>query len=651
MMPRKLADLIFRRRRTAIADQRLADLAAMFRAHEPIQGPLRPPAEAKSADDPPPLVRQLTNSGSGYYSTGQEATGKKRRAAAREALERWKERGGAPAMLASPYGMETHVGWMLDLLDMRAHASTPLEGCPACRAGWQLAAVGNLAPASIEGWASALVEVIHSLKPGVAGMLQANVVDHLKSGFAAGTQPLGDPLAVPARRDPETGLATDADFLRAITTTLTTTNTDTVALLAVRLDDPHLLEGRLPPQARRDLFVLLLHRVQLMVDNSPCCAVGRNGADILVSFTGRDRCAAVRQVVAPLLQWLSDPLRHYGQTFALRPRIGLAYAHAGDTADELLERARIAWNDSRLAETKWKAADRARSDAFRQETALLADLSQALQRHTIQANYRRIEAADKAGLVGAQAIPVLAGHHDVHEHLGPAQGTGATTALFKEVLTIACYDAAGWHSQSRATTPFAMVDVPPQALLADQLVSTIRTALKRTGLPARLLNLGISAHSLGRDQHSAEQLAALAAIGVGLTLTGFDTHAPTSALTAAAWSVVSIPASAVAALFDGDSTPRDRVVPTALISTVHELGYQVMLDGCPLAGVRRHSVSAGLLCPGSIMTAAGIAEDRVWTTTGTVFAPTEDNDQYRSCTVPVQVCAPHHDALSWKPGR
>lgn len=96
-----------------------------------------------------------------------------------------------------------------------------------------------------------------------------------------------------------------------------------------------------------------------------------------------------------------------------------------------------------------------------------------------------------------------------------AEETGLIIPMGEWVLRKACQQAARWRAQTGHCYRVA-VNVSPIQITGSDFVATVRTSLRRTGLPAECLELEITERMvLGGERRVLQSLQALRDLGWG----------------------------------------------------------------------------------------------------------------------------------------
>ena len=149
----------------------------------------------------------------------------------------------------------------------------------------------------------------------------------------------------------------------------------------------------------------------------------------------------------------------------------------------------------------------------------------------------------------------------------------------KWVLKSACESAAGWRSAGLPPMRIG-VNLFPAQFHDETLMDDVDEALRKSGLPAELLELEITENiALGHDESMLEPLRALRSRGVGLAFDDFGTgYASLSYLTRYPLTRIKIDQSFVRKIC-GQSASEDVAIVRSIIVMAHNLGLEVIAEG------------------------------------------------------------------------
>jgi diguanylate cyclase (GGDEF)-like protein len=255
--------------------------------------------------------------------------------------------------------------------------------------------------------------------------------------------------------------------------------------------------------------------------------VARLGGDefAIVQFCGDCDPSAVSLLASHIVEKIAAPFDIGGHQLVVGVSIGISLApEDGKNPDELLKKADLALYrakaDGRGTYRFFETGMDARAQARR---LLELDLRAALQRGEFEVYYQPIRDVASDSVVAFEAL--VRWNHSLRGMIAPvnfiplAEETGLIIPLGDWVLRQACLDAAGWSEQVTVA-----VNLWPVQFRNPSLVSSVRTALQGSGLPASRLELEITESVL--LQNSEATLAVLHELrssGVRISLDDFGT--------------------------------------------------------------------------------------------------------------------------------
>ena len=343
-----------------------------------------------------------------------------------------------------------------------------------------------------------------------------------------------------AELDPLTGLPNRAMLLQRLNALDRAGHLDEhrqFAVLFLDFDRFKLVNDTFGHEAGDELLVQIAERLRAAlpsgVAESPESShfVARFGGDEFVYVTSRLRNKRVAAGIAYQLQLaLAEPYLIHGQTFQSTVSIGMAVSSGASVhPHDLLRNA-----DTALYEAKRSGGgvtvlfNESMHERLSRSLLIEAGLRVALQRNELSLSYQPIVDLSTGRMSSAEAL--LRWHHPTLGAIAPdefipiAEDTGIIVPIGEWVLREACQQWTRWHQRDAARAP-AVVSVNlsrRQLALGRGLLSTVKTVLKETGVPAQALQLEITERELMRDPEGARALMrALAALGVGLAMDDF----------------------------------------------------------------------------------------------------------------------------------
>ena len=258
----------------------------------------------------------------------------------------------------------------------------------------------------------------------------------------------------------------------------------------------------------------------------PNDTVARLGGDefAVVQFCRGCDPSAVSALASHIVEALAAPYEINGHQLMIGVSIGISLApEDGDNPDALLKNADLALYrakaDGRGTYRFFEAGMDARAQARR---LLELDLRLALQRNEFEVHYQPIRDIGSEEIVVCEAL--VRWKHPLRGLIGPnqfiplAEENGLIIKLGEWVLRTACRDASRW------STACVAVNLSPAQFKNPDLVATVKSALRDSGLPASRLELEITESVLLQNSDATRIiLHELRALGLKISLDDFGT--------------------------------------------------------------------------------------------------------------------------------
>jgi diguanylate cyclase (GGDEF)-like protein len=255
--------------------------------------------------------------------------------------------------------------------------------------------------------------------------------------------------------------------------------------------------------------------------------VARLGGDefAIVQFCSDCDPSAVASLASHVVEKVSAPYEIAGHQLVIGVSIGISLApEDGKNPDELLKKADLALyrakEDGRGTYRFFETGMDARAQARR---LLELDLRAALKRGEFEVYYQPIRDVAKDVVVSFEALARW--NHSLRGMISPAnfiplaEETGLIVPIGEWVLRQACTDAAGWSQDVGVA-----VNLSPVQFKNPNLVSTVKEALRASGLPAHRLELEITESVLLQNSEATlSVLHELRGFGVRISLDDFGT--------------------------------------------------------------------------------------------------------------------------------
>lgn len=355
-----------------------------------------------------------------------------------------------------------------------------------------------------------------------------------------------------------------------------------VAVLVIDLDRFKDINDTLGHTFGDDLLCLVAQRLQPWSDTNSFLA--RLGGD---EFAFVVSSADAAGTAGALAEDICAGFREKG--FALRGRhmrigcsIGISvYPRDTTSPEQLMSSADLALNRAKAArDGKWSFYTEEVKAALANKLALESDLARAIERHEFELFYQpQIRLRDRT-LVGAEAL--IRWRHPKRGLIGPGDFMEIvhTSALSNEVaewvLRTASRQAADWERDGRNLR--VGVNLSPSQFEADDLVDSVASALKSTGLAPHLLDLEVTENIiLIDDKRASEIFRRLRELGVGLSFDDFGTgFGSLSYLKKYPLDRLKIDRSFVREI---RNNPDDAAIVSSTIGLATQLGMQVVAEG------------------------------------------------------------------------
>jgi diguanylate cyclase (GGDEF)-like protein len=396
-------------------------------------------------------------------------------------------------------------------------------------------------------------------------------------------------------RDPLTGLANRTLLLETIGRMLARRSGPT-SVLFLDLDDFKDVNDSRGHAAGDQLLTTVSRRLAGCVRAGD--QVARLGGDeFAVVVAGPSSVAA--EVGSRVLAALTDPVVVDGRAIAVRVSIGVADSTtAADRSPGTLLR------NADLAMYLAKAAGKHRvvvyaegmEQAAQTKAELVTDLATAVGSGQLAVHYQPTVELTAGATTGYEAL--LRWQHPTRGMVPPAEFIplaeegGTIVEIGRWVLTEATAQAALWSREAGRAIAMA-VNLSPRQLLDDDVVTTVRTALEASGLPAGQLTLEVTEGVLIEDVEAVvDTLRALRTLGVRIAIDDFGTgYSSLSYLRRLPADVVKIDRSFVQ---DLGANGRSTTLVASIIELARSLHLEVVAEGVETA--EQHAVLERLAC-------------------------------------------------------
>jgi diguanylate cyclase (GGDEF)-like protein len=390
-----------------------------------------------------------------------------------------------------------------------------------------------------------------------------------------------DQLAYQASHDELTGLANRTLFTTRTERAVATSQSGTVAVVLVDLDDFKPINDRLGHAVGDALLVAVSARLRACM--RPDDTVARLGGDEFAILLTDLRPGESGHVADRIMDALAASMSAGNHDLLIQASIGLADNDASADADDLLRRADIAMYAAKeLGKNRYVHYD-ADLDARAVEHAqLAAELSHALERDELHLLYQPVVDLPTGQLVGVEAL--VRWQHPRDGLVPPirfipvAERTGLIVPLGAWILRTACQQAADWHRRYGDKSPAKMsVNVSARQLLEPAFPQTVASILAETGLEPGRLTVEITETAVFGGGRALDAVTAIHALGVNIALDDFGTgHSSLGLLRTCPVDVIKVDKSFV----DGvTGTVEQEAIVTSIIEIAQALGLRAIAEG------------------------------------------------------------------------
>jgi PAS domain S-box-containing protein/diguanylate cyclase (GGDEF)-like protein len=288
-----------------------------------------------------------------------------------------------------------------------------------------------------------------------------------------------------------------------------------------------------------------------------------------------------------LVALFARPFALAGRELQVSAQAGIAvYPADGTDPETLFKNAEAALKQAKAAGDRVHYYARALNERIAERLALEAELRAAIDADQFVLHYQPRIDLISGELIGAEAL--VRWRHPREGLLPPArfialaEETGLIVRIGDWVIRAACAQQAAWIAARLDVVPVA-VNLSSLQFKHGDLLQTVREALARHGLEARLLELELTETAVMQDAEAAARtLHQLRRLGVGLALDDFGTgYSSLAHLKRFPFNAVKIDQSFVT---DVTSNADDAAIANAIIAMAHRLGLRVVAEGVETAG-------------------------------------------------------------------
>lgn len=297
----------------------------------------------------------------------------------------------------------------------------------------------------------------------------------------------------------------------------------------------------------------------------------------LTEETDEERLAAIGEGI---LKVLFRRVRSGGRFLRLSGTIGIAQ---GSDADALIEDARTALEEGKIQRRELVIYRPSMKEAQRRKALLARDLEKAIESEELFLQYQPVADLRSGSISQAEAL-IRWNHGELgvvmpSEFIPLAEESGLIIPITEWVIDTVCRQMAAWQEEGlgevRVSVNLSWLSFEDSG---KELVSVVEGALRDTGLSSSCLKLEISEETLMNEEEEVHEVfALLRSLGVRLALDRFGTgYSSFRYLRDLPLDLVKLDGSLVQ---DLEKSSRERLIAEALISILHNLGIQVVIEG------------------------------------------------------------------------
>jgi diguanylate cyclase len=345
-----------------------------------------------------------------------------------------------------------------------------------------------------------------------------------------------DQLDHSATHDALTQLPNRTLFGQRLHQALTRDDGHPTSVILVDLDDFKTVNDTLGHAAGDTLLITVAERLRDTVRAED--TVARLGGDEFAIVLPRRAASAAECIIRDIIGRLRAGVHVEGHHLIIRASFGVVEGNRDDDPGDLLRRADIAMYEAKArGDGGWEhytASMQARGAELGHTTT---QLRRALDNHELRLHYQPVVTLKHGDMIGVEAL--IRWQHPERGLLGPAdiipaaESSGLIVDIGRWVLHEACQQMATWLCQHPDTAPRTIsVNVSAKQLRAATFAREVAAALFDNGLEPRRLTIEITESTAVGGGATADTLAELHALGVGIALDDFGTGQSTLTLLA-----------------------------------------------------------------------------------------------------------------------
>lgn len=325
-------------------------------------------------------------------------------------------------------------------------------------------------------------------------------------------------------------------------------------------------------------------RVNLRTIDTAARMGGDEFAVLLEDLESRQEAIDVAERVIGALR---QPFHPGGREIVISASIGIVFATADSTSEQLLRNADLAmYTAKRRHNGSYEVYETEMHAQAVDRLELEGDLRRGLSRGEFVVLYQPIVALGNGRIAGVEAL--VRWQHPTRGLMTPAsfiqvaEETGLIRPLGRHVLEVACRQTRTWQDIPEVSRLSVSVNLSPRQLLHEEIVDQVSDVLRSSGLPPNSLTLEITEGAMIEDAELAiEKLRQLKMIGVRLAVDDFGTgYSSLSYLEQFPVDVLKIDRSFIAPMV---SKTCDSSLASAIVSLARSLRLQAVAEGVETA--------------------------------------------------------------------
>ncbi len=368
------------------------------------------------------------------------------------------------------------------------------------------------------------------------------------------------------------------------------------AVLFLDLDDFKAVNDTFGHSVGDALLVAFSDRLKACV--RPADVPARLGGDEFAVLADGSSAEEVEHVAARLVEALSEPFRIERREVSIHASVGIAFATATSTADELVRNADVAMYHAKQAgKRRFSSYGPEMRDRVRGRNETAAALERSVGRGEINVHYQPIVDLASNRMVAVEALARW--QRTGRELLSPisfiplADEIGVMVDIGRAVVREACVQARSWQSLFHEHGGLAInVNLAPSELHSPSLTREIAAVLEETGLEPSRLVLEITESGVMRQPAGAlAAMRSLRELGVRLALDDFGTgHSSLAHLRELPLDTLKIAKPFIAGLPNGHV---DAAFVEAIVKLATSLEIDVIAEGIETAAQAEAALSLG----------------------------------------------------------